>query len=274
MQIPKNLSQLIKPKGLLPNTPYVGVVVDNNCPSKAYRLRVRVPGIHDHLDDEEIPWAAPTQSQSQGIIGGEGVGRTQCVSVPEVESTVALYFNQGGDPMQPTYSTDVPIPKNKISPEFQKNYPNRLGYVLPSGYTFIHDKKTKETFLETPGDANLTILGDVNLNVVGNIQAKAMSSTGELPSYIANAPERVVGQLSPTQSGKIQFEGLYGGSSGNIHFEASQNITMKAGSNFKVEAGQQIEEKAGSTFKQSAGSSMNLKAGSNVRVKGSAIYLN
>ena len=274
MQIPKNLSQLIKPKGLLPNTPYVGVVVDNNCPSKAYRIRVRVPGIHDHLDDEDLPWSAPTHAQPQGIIGGEGVGRTQSVSVPEVESTVALYFNQNGDPMQPTYSTNVPIAKNQISPEFQKNYPNRLGYVLPSGYTFIHDKKTKETFLEAPGDANLTILGDVNLNVVGNIQARAVGSTGDLPSYVANAPERVIGNLQPDPQKKISFNGLYGGDSGNIHLEATNSITMKAGKNFKVEAGQQIEEKAGSSFKQTAGSSMSMKASSTVRVKGSAIYLN
>lgn len=284
MHIPKNLSQLLKRKGIQPNTPYTGVVIDNNDPSKAYRLRVRIEGIFDHLEDDELPWAAPVSGQPNGIAGGKGmgVGRTQAVSIPEADSMVTLFFNQNGDPMQPTYSKDLPIPLDKISPEFQKNYPNRQGYVLPSGFTFIHDRKTKESFLETPGDANLTIMGDVNLNVIGNIQAKAMSSKGSLPSYISSAPERLIGKLDPNPSKKIAFEGLHGGESGNIHFEASENITFKAGQNFKVDAGQEIEEKAGTNYKQTAGRNMSHKAGSKVDIKaggkltakGSAIYLN
>lgn len=282
MQVPKNLSQLLKRKGLQPHTPYVGLVVSNTDPSQAYRLRVRVTGIFDHLEDDELPWCAPTKSNPNGIVGGEAVGRTQAVSIPVNGSKVAVYFNQAGDPMQPTYSTEMPIEKGDISPEFQKNYPDRQGYVLPSGFTFIHDRSTDESFLETPGDANLTILGDVNLNVVGNIQAMAHSGKGSLPSYIASAPERLVGKLEPNPTKKIQFKGLDGGDSGNIHLEASDNITLKAGKNFKVDAGQSIEEKAGNSFKQSAGSNMELKAsskmdikaGSLLTAKGSAIYLN
>tara|TARA_Y100001963_G_scaffold158990_1_gene260729 strand:- start:5915 stop:6736 length:822 start_codon:yes stop_codon:yes gene_type:complete len=273
MQIPNNISQLIKKKGLQAGIPYVGKVVDDNDPSQLFRLRVRVPGIFDHLEDDELPWAVPDSENPNGITGGENVGRTQSVAIPEAGSEVALYFNQNGDPHQPTYTTRMPIAKDKVAPEFLKNYPKRQGSVLPSGYTFIHDRQTNETFLELPGDANLTILGDVNLNVVGNIQAHAHSSTSSLPAYIAAAPERLIGQLRPDPQRKINFNGLKGGSSGNIHLEAENHVTVKAGGDFKLESSN-VEIDASREHTQKSGGRTSIKAGSKVSVKGSQIHLN
>lgn len=71
---------------------YDGVVVDDDDPDGHGRVRVRIEGVLDEGSD----WAWPV-----GNSGG-GKARRGFFNVPEVGSTVAVYFAQG-DPQAPRY---------------------------------------------------------------------------------------------------------------------------------------------------------------------------
>jgi len=67
---------------------YLGVIVDINDPLKQGRAKVRVFGIFDDLEVEDIPWAEPgTASEYFG--GGKGGG---AVSVPRLDAVVYCSF--------------------------------------------------------------------------------------------------------------------------------------------------------------------------------------
>ena len=67
---------------------YLGVIVDINDPLKQGRAKVRVFGIFDDLEVEDIPWAEPgTASEYFG--GGKGGG---AVSIPRIGTVVYCSF--------------------------------------------------------------------------------------------------------------------------------------------------------------------------------------
>jgi hypothetical protein len=74
----------------MPYTPpkiYLGEVVDINDPLKEGRAKIKVFGLFDDLEIEDIPWA----SQVNGIsFSGDGNGR---LSIPKLGSVVAVQFD-------------------------------------------------------------------------------------------------------------------------------------------------------------------------------------
>lgn len=262
-----NLPRHLERKGLSPTKPYMGKVVDNRDPAELGRVRVKVEGFFDHVPDDKLPWAVPADwNHPQGLRGGGGTDRTGMAAIPKRDTKVALYFPHAGDPMLPEYSTRLPWDKKNQLAEFMENYPDRLGEKLDNGFTKIIDTKTNEIFIINPGDANITILGDTNIQTVGNLQWIVTGDTGKIPSYLLNAPATVLSQLSPDPQGKIDFKGLYGGSSGNVHFEVDNHFTVKTGGNMKFDVGGQMEHKTGGKY--------DIKAGGNYKVKAPRIDLN
>ncbi len=69
-------------------THYLGVVVDNKDPEFKGRAKVKVFGIFDDLNNEEIPWAHQRFEMSYGDGGGSGR-----ISVPKLGSVVHVQFN-------------------------------------------------------------------------------------------------------------------------------------------------------------------------------------
>lgn len=259
MQSPIDLNKVLKRKGLDPSRPYIGVVVDDNDPDKLARIKVRVPVLHDPLEDSKLPWAVPENfDHPEGLMGGEQrSGKFN--GVPRVQHKVAVYFRHGGDANNPSYGP-VPIDQQNILPEFEVNYPNRRGIVTRNGYTIIFDSKTDEIFIHNPGDLNLTILGDVNQTVVGDLQQIITGSTSDIPGYLLNAPETVLSQLSPNQQKQVEWKGLLGTGSGNYHTEVKGDWTMNVGGNVKHEIGGRFERNVGSSVKENAGSNHDIKA--------------
>lgn len=242
MHVPLELSKLIHRKGLDANTPYIGIVIDDNDPEKRARIRVRLPIFQDTIPDDKLPWAVPENfNHPEGLVGGDQrSGRF--TGVPLRGHKVAVYFRHGGDANNPSYGP-VPLDAQNVLPEFEINYPYRRGEVTHDGFTFIKDSKTGEIFIHNPGDLHLTILGDVNQTVVGNLQQKITSSTGNIPSYLANAPETVLGSLSANPQKKIPFEGLLGGEAGNYHLDVEGNMTMRVGGDVEHEIAGKVKRK-------------------------------
>lgn len=265
MKLLADLEANLKRKGLQSGTPYPAIVTDNNDPAKLQRVQARIEKFHDHLEDSELPWFLPKKAHNVGLISG-GLGRTGSCAIPATDAAITIYF-PSGDPQIGQYTNERPVDEKLKIDEFDVNYPHRTGYVLPNGYTFIIDMKTNEVFLETPGDANITVLGDTNLTTVGNISLKATSTESKIPGYLRGAPERVLSQLRPTPQKEIEFEGLYGGDSGNIHLEADGHITANAGKKIKLKSASDTELDVGANLTEKVSSNIGIKAGGKYEMK-------
>tara|TARA_B100000214_G_scaffold357534_2_gene317279 strand:+ start:83743 stop:84570 length:828 start_codon:yes stop_codon:yes gene_type:complete len=270
-----DLNKILHRKGLDPNTPYVGVVVDDNDPEYLGRIRVRLDIFQDSIPDEDLPWCIPEENfHPFGLLGGDVEQRTgSFAGVPRRGNKVAVYFRHGGDANNPSY-TSVPIDVENILPEFETNYPHRKGVVLHNGYAVVIDTKTNEIFVHNPGDVNLTVLGDVNQTVVGNLQQKITNSTGGIPGYLANAPDSVLGSLAAHPQKKIPFEGLLGGDAGNYHTYVKGHMTVQVDGNVEEKIAGKFKRTVGGKIEDKSGSSMDLKAGSTINAKAGTINLN
>ena len=65
----------------LNGTNWIGLVVDNEDPLQEGRVKVKVFGKFDELEDEAIPWATPRNNLTGGSATGSGFH-----SVPKVDS--------------------------------------------------------------------------------------------------------------------------------------------------------------------------------------------
>lgn len=79
---------------------WTGKVVANNDPLKMGRVKVKIFGYYDDVDESVIPWALP----ETGFLGSS----TSNLVVPEVDSTVRGYF-ECGDPYKPIYSGMITV---------------------------------------------------------------------------------------------------------------------------------------------------------------------
>jgi hypothetical protein len=69
---------------------YLGVVVDNKDPEFKGRAKIRVFGVFDDLEDQDLPWSHQRFEMSYGLGGGSGR-----MSVPKLGSVVHVQFNNG-----------------------------------------------------------------------------------------------------------------------------------------------------------------------------------
>lgn len=259
------LNDHVSQKGLDKTMPYEGKVVDNNDPRKLGQIRVRVKGIMDSMEDNELPWARPRFNHKEGLKGGTGANVYGHMHVPQRGAKVNLYFPTG-QPYEAMYDTDVRMGENDTLPEFLINYPHRVGFRMSHGLQLIIDRSTNEMFLINPGDMNLTVMGDLNQHVIGNQQLIVSGDKGDIPDYILNDPAMVAKALSPDPKKRIKFKGLLGGSAGNQHTEISGNQTTIVKGNRKtiVQGSDTLEVKK----------SLNIEVSADATINGSTIDLN
>lgn len=138
------------------NTEVDGLVVDNNDPLKAGRIKVRIAGVHDGVPNEHLPWAVC------GITSGRGpTGNAASLRVPMKGSRVKIRFQQG-DPSNPEYVGAV-LGSNALPSVFQENYPNRNGEQFPNGTHWYVDESTNDLFIHHQGTT-------INIDSSGNVQ--------------------------------------------------------------------------------------------------------
>lgn len=68
----------------------LGIIVDNNDPTRSGRAKIRVRGVFDEIPDEDLPWASQSSVVSFGSKNGGGQ-----VSVPKIGSLVTVSFDNG-----------------------------------------------------------------------------------------------------------------------------------------------------------------------------------
>lgn len=76
----------------LVNKIFYGTVIDNNDPDKDGHCKVRVFGVFDNIEDENLPWAAPANFK---IFGGGEDGGGGDISIPKLNAIVKIIFPEG-----------------------------------------------------------------------------------------------------------------------------------------------------------------------------------
>lgn len=173
--------------GIVSDTDYLAVVVDNNDPDKLQRVKVTLPGLLEYDSPADLPWLSPAQASLFGIGDNYGV-----VRVPRIGAKVFVRF--GADaPRSGVYFGDAVTSRTQLPSELTTNYPNRVGWVDPSGsyaYADLQDKTFRYTHssgtsVEVLADGTLRIHcvkdmqtivdGDYTLSVGGTYSATVSS---------------------------------------------------------------------------------------------------
>lgn len=232
MKLPIDIMKVISKKGIDSDTPYKGVVIDSNDPDKLLRVQVRVPILHDGIEDRYLPWAIPEDAaHPRGLVGG-GLGRTaRLMGIPTRGAYVSVFFRHAGDPNLASYTHNLPITSDSIPEEFLNGYPDTHGVIYPSGMFHLHNERTNEVFLNLPGDCHVTIFGDCHQTVIGNYQVTVAKSTAAIPSYLKSSISSILSSLQPDPKTRVPFKGLGKKDAGNLHLEIEGDFTSNTQGN-------------------------------------------
>lgn len=92
-----------------------GVIVDNRDPLYQARAKVKIFGLFDGIDEEDIPWA----TQSGGIIFA-GANGTGTISIPRIGTVVGVDWD--GDNYYNIYYTFIDAYSEEMIAEIKKSY--------------------------------------------------------------------------------------------------------------------------------------------------------
>ncbi|AXG67167.1 putative baseplate protein [Dickeya phage vB_DsoM_AD1] len=259
------LNSVNSKKGIDPQMTYEAIVIDNNDPQKICQIRARIMGLTDDIPDESIPWIRPAVGHLEGLKGGSQGVVFGAQFVPTRGGKVSVKFPTG-QLHEGIYSTDVRMTQADMLPEFQVNYPHRIGIRLSTGTQLIIDRMTNEHFLVTSGDFHMTIMGDVNQTIVGNQQLIVTGSKGDIPDYILNDPTMTPKSLKPDPKKRVKFKGTAKNDAGNQYTKITGNQTVEVGGNriVRVKGDDTLDVKG----------AINIEAGQDVSVNGQTINLN
>ncbi len=252
-------------KGIDPQMTYEAIVIDNNDPQRICQVRARIMGLTDDIPDESIPWIRPAVGHLEGLKGGSQGIVFGAQFIPTRGAKISVKFPTG-QLHEGMYSTDVRMTQADQLPEFQVNYPHRIGVRLSTGTQLIIDRMTNEHFLVTSGDFHMTIMGDVNQTIVGNQQLIITGSKNDIPDYILNDPTMTPKSIRPDPKKRIAFKGKARNEAGNQYTKITGNQTVDI-------QGDRIINVKGND-KLNVKGAVDITAGQEVTVNGQTINLN
>jgi len=141
---------------------------------KSGRIKVRVFGVHDEVDEEALPWAIYADPF---MGGGEDSGG---FFVPDIGDIVWVFFEQG-DHDQPVYFAGAPSRNDMPSERNVEDYPKNRVLKTKAGFIFEIDDSENETRLKITqpsgnvkesdheGNVKENIVGDVDENIEGDV---------------------------------------------------------------------------------------------------------
>jgi len=136
---------------------WIGIVVNSDDTTFSGRCQIKVFGLHEGINNEQLPWAVPTNSP---IFAGDGAGS---ISIPKIGHFVRVKFNNG-DLYAPEYSViqniDTELIK-KIKDDYQGTHVllydplEELTVIFQreSGFQIYH----KESFIQITPDTMITL---------------------------------------------------------------------------------------------------------------------
>lgn len=176
---------------------YRGIVENNNDPMMLGRLKIRIHGVHtqnktkqdiDGIPTDEIPWAEPATSITEGGVSGFGVW-----SVPLQGSHVFVFF-ESGNILRPRYFASVPgLPKTSPNPKEGFNDPDGKYPIDSTSYHSPNGLGESDFHRLARGVSAGTIVDYKNNNVHTDIK-KAQTGTWDEPNsaFDATYPHNIV----------------------------------------------------------------------------------
>lgn len=178
---------------------YRAVVVDNEPVDKdgnpvyTGKVKVRVFGIHDDVDEAALPWA----EYSDPFMGGfEDLGG---FIVPNKDSKVWVFFD-GGDHDSPVYFAGAPAKPHMPVEKEVEDYPQNKVFKTKAGFVIEIDDSEENTRLRVyqpsgnekisdhEGNVTETIVGNVERTIAGTLTVDIEGKT------IFRAPEMQFGE--------------------------------------------------------------------------------
>lgn len=204
---------------------FIGTVEDNNDPTFNYRVKVRIPLIHnDVMSTDQLPWAARVSSPFMGTSDESDLDH----AVPEIGSQV-LILAVGNDPNSLIY-LGVLHKKTAQTPSDNK-YLDTYGIYRKNGQFIGVDKIQKLFQMLFEGDIEVDKVRNIKINASNAITItcnQADITTNGATNLTANGNLNVTAPMSKIQ-GNVEI-------SGNIECTGNAHITGPVSSDAEVTA--------------------------------------
>ena len=182
------------------NNTYFGKVVINDDPERIGRCKVKVLGVFDELQDNDLPWAFPAYNMA--FAGGESKGYGY-ISVPKLDTIVRIRF-ENGDTYFPVYWS-IPVANETMKSELNDSYLN--SHVI----TYDEDENMKILYSPSIGlkyhfnGSHVTINPDKSITIEHDATQSVIELNGSNITIVAN------NKIEATAPTKIEIN------SSNVH---------------------------------------------------------
>ena len=159
---------------------FLGEVVDVNDPEKIGRVKVKVFGVYDNIETDDLPWAQIVVPITQGVHEGKG----QYLGILKGTQVFGMFLD-GKDSQLPMVIGTVPKKgdENSKASATENTYPHNKVYQTERGhYKEYDDTKDNErireqhssgTYYEIDKDGNMVIDATKSEPKIRNIEIKA-----------------------------------------------------------------------------------------------------
>ena len=198
----------------LKDTVWLGKVVDIADPNKDGRVRVKVFGKFDKLENDMIPWAQAGNMMTAGSASGSGFH-----SVPKLDSVVGVTFDNGNI-HEPSYFNFQHL-SDDLKSEIEGSYENAHSLI----YDTVTEGGVKVFFTEEKGlmldyqEVQFNIKNDKSVFITNpNGDTVELKNDGNLT-------------IKVKKDVKIECENAKVTAKKSIHLDCSKNASIKLGSN-------------------------------------------
>ena len=182
------------------NHTYFGKVIINDDPERMGRCKIRVLGVFDELQDNDLPWAFPAYNTTFAGGASKGYGS---ISVPKLETIVRVRF-ENGDAYSPVYWS-IPVVNDAMKAELDSSYLN--SHVV----TYDVDENMKILYSPSIGlkyhfnGSHVTINPDKSITIEHDATQSVIELNGSNITIVAN------NKIEATAPTKIEIN------SSNVH---------------------------------------------------------
>lgn len=200
-------------------------VVENNDPLFLQRVKVAIPTVLEG-NVEDLPWLMPLHAHVGGFGLTHGV-----VDIPPIGAQVVVEF-QNGSPYYGLVLGSVPEKRSEMEP-LMVNYPNRRGWMDPSGNYFYIDstEESVEVEFHHKSGTSIKILdsGEVQILTVSNTSVDVQGNA--TVNVTGNTEVTVEGDASVAVSGATEIA-----SAGDMMVRTDAKLTLQGGSAIEMRA--------------------------------------
>lgn len=254
---------------------YRGIVVDNNDPLQAGRVKVRAIPMFMGVDDEALPWAVLADPNMGGLsnIGGS--------DIPVIDSHVFLFF-EAGDHRYPVYFAGAPAIRDEIPdiPALSREADETVEVInsktigtvdSPSG---SWSEPNSAYAAEYPNNKVIRTKGGITIELddtEDNVRLHVYHPSGTR-TEINNDGDRVDHTEGSLYTVVLGDNRIYVKGNHSITVEGSTGILVNGTA--EIEASGDVSVDAGGSANISAGGNVEVESGGMINITGSLINLN